>query len=268
MAWDFLTNLLNEIHNYATCWWKIWLTAFIVFRIVLTVVAGESIYHDEQSNFICNTHTPGCSNVCYNDFAPLSHVRFWVFEIIVMAIPSLIYLGFAINKIAQTQEMTPARQQHQQHLQHVLVAAGDGQQPNEMAVIEQNAEWTEGWSGGNEENYAGHDGRQRIKQNGLMCMYVFHVLARTLLEVCFLVIQCTLYGFSVPDVYKCTTKPCLETVDCYISRRSEKILFLGIMYGVSILCLVIDAGELLHLATGPGVCPPPPLFANTWTGYI
>ncbi|XP_010183953.1 PREDICTED: gap junction gamma-1 protein-like, partial [Mesitornis unicolor] len=77
MSWSFLTRLLEEINNHSTFVGKIWLTVLIVFRIVLTAVGGESIYYDEQSKFICNTQQPGCENVCYDAFAPLSHVRFW-----------------------------------------------------------------------------------------------------------------------------------------------------------------------------------------------
>lgn len=81
MSWSFLTRLLDEISNHSTFVGKIWLTVLIVFRIVLTAVGGETIYYDEQSNFVCNTQQPGCENVCYDAFAPLSHVRFWIFQV-------------------------------------------------------------------------------------------------------------------------------------------------------------------------------------------
>lgn len=81
MSWSFLTRLLDEISNHSTFVGKIWLTVLIVFRIVLTAVGGESIYYDEQSKFVCNTQQPGCENVCYDAFAPLSHVRFWIFQV-------------------------------------------------------------------------------------------------------------------------------------------------------------------------------------------
>lgn len=81
MSWSFLTRLLDEISNHSTFVGKIWLTVLIIFRIVLTAVGGETIYYDEQSKFICNTQQPGCENVCYDAFAPLSHVRFWIFQV-------------------------------------------------------------------------------------------------------------------------------------------------------------------------------------------
>lgn len=91
MSWSFLTRLLEEIHNHSTFVGKVWLTVLVVFRIVLTAVGGESIYSDEQTKFTCNTRQPGCDNVCYDAFAPLSHVRFWVFQIVVISTPSVMY---------------------------------------------------------------------------------------------------------------------------------------------------------------------------------
>ena len=93
MSWSFLTRLLEEIHNHSTFVGKVWLTVLVVFRIVLTAVGGESIYSDEQTKFTCNTRQPGCDNVCYDAFAPLSHVRFWVFQIVVISTPSVMYMG-------------------------------------------------------------------------------------------------------------------------------------------------------------------------------
>uniref|UniRef100_A0A3B5LK08 Gap junction protein n=1 Tax=Xiphophorus couchianus TaxID=32473 RepID=A0A3B5LK08_9TELE len=202
----FLTRLLEEIHNHSTFVGKIWLTVLLVFRIVLTAVGGESIYYDEQSKFVCNSGQPGCENVCYDAFAPLSHVRFWVFQTILVAAPSLMYLGYAVNKIARAEEQVKDKVRH--------------------------------------------DGRQRIKEDGLMRIYVFQLLARSILEVGFLCGQYVLYGFAVPPRYVCSDLPCPHSVDCFVSRPTEKTIFLLIMYAVSMLCLVLNLWEMLHLGIG------------------
>uniref|UniRef100_A0A669FCF2 Gap junction protein gamma 1 n=1 Tax=Oreochromis niloticus TaxID=8128 RepID=A0A669FCF2_ORENI len=204
----FLTHLLEEIHNHSTFVSKIWLTVFIVLRIVLTAVGGESVYSDEQSNFVSNTLQPGCENVCYDAFAPLSHIRFWVFQIILVATPSLMYLGYAVNKITRAEEKAEIK-----------------------AKVR-------------------HDGRHRIKEDGLMYFYVFQLLLRSLLEVAFLYGQYVLYGFSVPATYKCRRLPFPDTVDCFVSRPTEKTIFLLIMYTVSLLCLALNIWEILHLGIG------------------
>lgn len=160
MSWSFLTRLLEEIHNHSTFVGKIWLTVLIVFRIVLTAVGGESIYYDEQSKFVCNTAQPGCENVCYNAFAPLSHVRFWIFQIILVATPSLMYLGYAVNKIARTEEKTDSGSPQRKPKKHYLAGrqqyraleeAEDDQEEDpmiyEMAEMDQNVEVTKGGRG-------------------------------------------------------------------------------------------------------------------------
>ncbi|KFV44418.1 Gap junction gamma-1 protein, partial [Tyto alba] len=202
MSWSFLTRLLEEIHNHSTFVGKIWLTVLIVFRIVLTAVGGESIYYDEQSKFVCNTEQPGCENVCYDAFAPLSHVRFWVFQIILVATPSVMYLGYAIHKIARMVEHNPMM----------------------YPEIELESER------GNKEQQAPakakHDGRRRIREDGLMKIYVLQLLARTTFEISFLVGQYFLYGFEVSPIFVCSRKPCPHKIDCFISRPTEKTIFL------------------------------------------
>lgn len=269
MSWSFLTRLLEEIHNHSTFVGKIWLTVLIVFRIVLTAVGGESIYYDEQSKFVCNSGQPGCENVCYDAFAPLSHVRFWVFQIILVATPSLMYLGYAVNKIARAEEQSdgggasgfsrkkpkkPYLSGRQQH--RGIEEAEDDQEEDpmiyEMAEVEIDAGGAvKGNSGdGKAKVKVRHDGRQRIKEDGLMQIYVLQLLTRSLLEVAFLCGQYALYGFAVPATYVCSDLPCPHSVDCFVSRPTEKTIFLLIMYTVSLLCLTLNIWEMLHLGVG------------------
>ncbi|NWT24106.1 CXG1 protein, partial [Cardinalis cardinalis] len=202
MSWSFLTRLLEEINNHSTFVGKIWLTVLIVFRIVLTAVGGESIYYDEQSKFVCNTQQPGCENVCYDAFAPLSHVRFWIFQIIMVATPSVLYLGFAMHRIARMPEASRHR-------------------PHPMIFEEIEVEKEKSPEGGEK-----HDGRRRIKQDGLMRAYVLHLLCRSVLEMVFLFGQYLLYRFEVSPSYVCSRSPCPHTVDCFVSRPTEKTIFL------------------------------------------
>ncbi|XP_073708757.1 gap junction gamma-1 protein-like [Garra rufa] len=95
-----------------------------------------------------------------------------------------------------------------------------------------------------------HDGRRRIKRDGLMKVYVIQLLSRVAFEISFLFGQYILYGFEVAPSYICTRSPCPHTVDCFISRPTEKTIFLVIMYVVSILCLSLTVLEILHLGIG------------------
>ncbi|XP_056286500.1 gap junction gamma-1 protein-like [Pseudoliparis swirei] len=260
MSWSFLTRLLEEIHNHSTFVGKIWLTVLIVFRIVLTAVGGESIYYDEQSKFVCNSGQPGCENVCYDAFAPLSHVRFWVFQIILLATPSLMYLGYAVDKIARAEERTDGGgaagfSQRKPYLagrrQHRAVEeAEDDREEDPMIYDAAEVESDGGGGDGLTEAAVRHDGRRRIREDGLMRIYVLQLLTRTVLEVAFLCGQYALYGFAVPHTYVCSALPCPHSVDCFVSRPTEKTIFLLIMYTVSLLCLALNIWEMLHLGVG------------------
>ncbi|XP_049930910.1 gap junction protein gamma 2 [Epinephelus moara] len=264
MSWSFLTRLLEEIHNHSTFVGKVWLTVLIIFRIVLTAVGGESIYSDEQTKFTCNTKQPGCDNVCYDAFAPLSHVRFWVFQIIMISTPSIMYMGYAIHKIARTTEEdrrkhhrlrkkppphTRWRESH--HLEDVLEEEEDDDA--EPMIYEDALEVQEAKPepmSSTTKDPPKHDGRRRIMQEGLMRIYVLQLMSRAIFEIAFLAGQYLLYGFQVSPSYVCNRVPCPHRVDCFISRPTEKTIFLLIMYVVSCLCLVLNVCEMLHLGIG------------------
>ncbi|XP_015214814.1 gap junction gamma-1 protein-like [Lepisosteus oculatus] len=253
MSWSFLTRLLEEIHNHSTFVGKVWLTILVVFRIVLTAVGGESIYYDEQSKFVCNTQQPGCENVCYDAFAPLSHVRFWVFQIIMVSTPSIMYLGFAVHKITRMsdQEYRPKNRKRvpvvQRGASRDYEEAEDNGEEDPMIFEEIEPEKDKKDEKSTEKK---HDGRRRIKKDGLMKIYVLQLLTRSIFEVAFLFGQYILYGFEVVPSYVCSRSPCPHTVDCFVSRPTEKTIFLLIMYVVSGLCLLMDIFEMFHLGFG------------------
>ncbi|XP_055746850.1 gap junction gamma-1 protein-like [Salvelinus fontinalis] len=274
MSWSFLTRLLEEIHNHSTFVGKLWLTVLVVFRIVLTAVGGESIYYDEQSKFICNSGQPGCENVCYDAFAPLSHVRFWVFQIILVAMPSLMYMGYAVNKIARLDEDKGGGGLATE------TGGGDGggythRRPRKICFGARQHRGIEEDQDQDQEDdpmiyevpepepprrvdplaprpkpKVRHDGRRRIQGDGLMRIYVLQLVTRTALEAGFLAGQYLLYGFRVIPVFVCSFEPCPHSVDCFVSRPTEKTIFLRIMYGVTVLCLTLNVWEMLHLGIG------------------
>ena len=50
-------------------------------RLLPGTTIGEGVYGDEFDNFECVTTQPGCSQVCFNLFAPMSHPRFWSMQV-------------------------------------------------------------------------------------------------------------------------------------------------------------------------------------------
>ncbi|GAA6091012.1 gap junction gamma-1 protein-like, partial [Tachysurus ichikawai] len=262
MSWSFF-HVLDEIHNHSTFVGKVWLMIHIVFRIVLMAVAGESIYSDEQSKFICNTQQPDCNNVCYDSFAPLSNVRFWVFQIILISAPPVMYLGYGIHKFAHFSD-DDQEQMKKRHRRTVRSRCRDVDQMEEcddggdcddmesMMYIEalelQEAET--GMENNTRIDQTKHDGRRRIIQEGLMKFYILQLLSRAILEVFFLVGQYLLYGFRVSPTYVCDENPCPHRVNCSVPNSTEKTIFLRIMYVVSSLCLLLNLCEMFHLGIG------------------
>ncbi|XP_010891437.2 gap junction gamma-1 protein [Esox lucius] len=258
MSWSFFTRLLDEISNHSTFVGKIWLTVLIIFRIVLTAVGGETIYYDEQSKFVCNTMQPGCENVCYDAFAPLSHVRFWIFQVILITTPTIMYLGFAMHKIARMDdnEYRPARWVGRKRIpivtrgaQRDYEEAEDNGEEDPM-IVEEIEEVEKDKEKKAEGSTKKHDGRRRIARDGLMKVYTCSLISRIAFEVAFLFGQYTLYGFQVAASYVCTRSPCPHTVDCFVSRPTEKTIFLLVMYVVSLLCTTLTLLEILHLGVG------------------
>ncbi|XP_012989855.1 gap junction gamma-2 protein [Esox lucius] len=151
--WSILGRFLTEVQNHSTVIGKIWLTMLLIFRILLVTLVGDAVYSDEQSKFTCNTLQPGCNNVCYDTFAPVSHLRFWVFQVVL----------------------------------------------------------------------------------------------RSIMEIAFLVGQQYLFGFEVPHLFRCETYPCPNRTDCFVSRATEKTIFLNFMFSISLGCFLLNIVEVHYL---------------------
>ena len=66
-------------------------------RLIPAVTIGDAAYGDEQSDFECVTTQPGCKQMCYTMFAPISHVRFWAMQILILSFPTMIFSMVAAN---------------------------------------------------------------------------------------------------------------------------------------------------------------------------
>ncbi|KAK7944647.1 hypothetical protein WMY93_000375 [Mugilogobius chulae] len=70
---------------------KTWLLLMLGFRSLLVLLAGFSLFGDEQERFVCNTIQPGCSNLCFNVFCPVSILRLWLFHLLLLLLPHLVF---------------------------------------------------------------------------------------------------------------------------------------------------------------------------------
>uniref|UniRef100_A0A672ZB42 Connexin 28.8 n=1 Tax=Sphaeramia orbicularis TaxID=375764 RepID=A0A672ZB42_9TELE len=90
MNWGFLENVLSGVNRYSTVIGRIWLSVVFLFRILVYVAAAEQVWKDETKDFVCNTRQPGCENACFDHFFPVSQVRLWAMQLIMVSTPSLL----------------------------------------------------------------------------------------------------------------------------------------------------------------------------------
>ncbi|CAI9584485.1 unnamed protein product [Staurois parvus] len=219
--WSFLEKLLDQVQEHSTTVGKIWLVVLFIFRLLILSLAGESVWGDEQSDFICNTKQPGCPNVCYDKAFPISHVRFWVLQFLFVSTPTLFYLGH-VAYLSRKQEKL-------------------SQKENQYRIVEDKLQQEDAALPFNEKKH-------KVKIRGaLMLTYTISVIFKSIFEAGFLLGQWYLYGFVMPAIYVCERTPCPHKVDCFVSRPMEKTIFILFMLVVSLISLLLNILELIHL---------------------
>uniref|UniRef100_A0A673ISC0 Gap junction protein n=1 Tax=Sinocyclocheilus rhinocerous TaxID=307959 RepID=A0A673ISC0_9TELE len=105
---------------------KAWLVLVVFLRILVLLFAGYPLFQDEQERFVCNTIQPGCANVCYDMFAPLSLGRFWLVQLTTLCLPYAMFVIYTVVKAekGRVQCFTGAYILHL--LLRILVEAGFG----------------------------------------------------------------------------------------------------------------------------------------------
>ncbi|XP_011488178.1 gap junction alpha-8 protein [Oryzias latipes] len=260
--WSFLGNILEEVNEHSTVIGRVWLTVLFIFRILILGTAAEFVWGDEQSDYVCNTQQPGCENVCYDEAFPISHIRLWVLQIIFVSTPSLVYVGHAVHHVhmeEKRKEREEAELSRQQELSEERLPLA----PDQGSVRTTKETSTKG--------------SKKFRLEGtLLRTYICHIIFKTLFEVGFVVGQYFLYGFRILPLYKCSRWPCPNTVDCFVSRPTEKTVFIIFMLAVACVSLFLNFVEISHLglkkirfvfrkpapapsaAQGEGMAPLPP----------
>lgn len=217
--WSFLSTLLDKVQSHSTVFGKVWMSVLFLFRIFILAAGIDHIWGDEQANFKCNTITPGCLNACYDHSFPLSHTRFWVLQILTVSTPTLVYLGHVLLVIRQENKMR--------------------KRPQRKTDTKFN----------DVPKYSDERGRVELK-GVLLASYMLQLVFKTLFEVSFIVVQYYLYGFILmPNKLTCSEKqkPCKGIVNCYISRPTEKSVFIVFMLVVAVFSVILNIIEMLHL---------------------
>ncbi|XP_037341563.2 gap junction beta-4 protein-like [Pungitius pungitius] len=208
MNWAFLQGLLSGVNKYSTAFGRVWLSIVFLFRVMVFVVAAEKVWGDEQKDFQCNTAQPGCHNVCFDHFFPVSHVRLWALQLIFVTCPSLLVV------------------------MHVAYR-DDRERKNRLKY------------GENCRSLYKNTGKKR---GGLWWTYVLTLVFKIAVDATFVYLVYHIYeGYDFPSLIKCEQKPCPNTVDCFIARPTEKRIFTIFMVVTSLACILLSIFEIVYL---------------------
>ncbi|XP_067389792.1 gap junction beta-5 protein-like [Emydura macquarii macquarii] len=208
MNWGVFEGLLSGVNKYSTAFGRIWLSLVFIFRVLVYVVAAERVWSDDHKDFDCNTRQPGCSNVCFDHFFPVSHIRLWALQLILVTCPSLLVVMHVAYREAKEQKHQEAKGKHCRRLY-----------PN--------------------------PGKKR---GGLWWTYLLSLIFKAAVDVVFLYIFYRFYkNYTLPSVVKCEIPPCPNIVDCFISRPTEKNIFTLFMVITACICILLCLVEAFYL---------------------
>uniref|UniRef100_A0A3B5M894 Gap junction protein beta 3 n=1 Tax=Xiphophorus couchianus TaxID=32473 RepID=A0A3B5M894_9TELE len=207
MDWKTFQALLSGVNKYSTAFGRVWLSVVFVFRVMVYVVAAERVWGDEQKDFDCNTKQPGCPNVCYDHFFPISHIRLWALQLIFVTCPSFM----VVMHVAYRDD---------RERKHRAKFGDDSKLYNNTGKKHGGLWWTYLVS--------------LFAKTGIEIafLYILHHIYDS---------------FYLPRLVKCEVIPCPNVVDCYIGHPTEKKVFTYFMVGASALCIVLNICEIIYL---------------------
>uniref|UniRef100_A0A3Q4B2R8 Gap junction protein n=1 Tax=Mola mola TaxID=94237 RepID=A0A3Q4B2R8_MOLML len=212
MNWGTFYALISGVNRHSTGIGRVWLSVIFIFRILVLVVAAESVWGDEKTGFTCNTQQPGCNSVCYDQFFPISHIRLWALQLILVSTPALLVTMHVA---------------HRRHIHKKILKRSGRSGPKDLEHVK----------------------NQKFQITGaLWWTYMISIIFRIIFEVAFLYIFYMIYpDFKMVRLVKCDSYPCPNTVDCFVSRPTEKTIFTVFMLAVSGVCVLLNLAEVVYL---------------------
>lgn len=220
----FLYMLLDKVQSHSTVIGKIWMRGLFILRTLVLGAGAAIVWGDEQFGLVCNTQQPGCKNMCYDWKFPISHMHFWMIQLIFVSMPMLLHLCHVVHVVHQENNFREGiKQQHD----------------NPMTT---------------KPKYTDAQGHMKI-QGILFGSYLTHLFFKIIFEVVFIIGQYYLYDFIMSPHFTCSMFPCPNAVDCYISHPTEKnilSIFMLVVACVSVLLSVMEVFFLLFGRCCPG----------------
>ncbi|KAG8451531.1 hypothetical protein GDO86_003656 [Hymenochirus boettgeri] len=208
MNWGVYEAILTGVNKFSTEFGRLWLSIVFIFRFLVYALTATRVWGDDQKDFVCNTRQPGCTNVCFDHYFPVSHVRLWALQLILVTCPSLLVV------------MHVAYRENRERKQREKLGKDCKKLYKNIAK----------------------------KRGGLWWTYLISLLFKAAIDSVFIYVFHRLYeNFSLPPLVKCSIDPCPNIVDCYISRPSEKNIFTLFMVITTAICILLNLVEVFYL---------------------
>ncbi|XP_041849195.1 gap junction delta-4 protein-like [Melanotaenia boesemani] len=205
---------------------KIWCIVMLLLRLLVLLLAGFTLFSDEQERFICNTIQPGCSNVCFDTFAPVSVVRLWFLHLILLCLAHLMFATYVMHKVLSFCSSEGFCCEVNRRSSSFTIENSSREVSLHKAPL--------------------HDLPHESGVPRFYISYLLVVILRILLEAIFSTGQFYLVSLTIPRSFLCYEAPCTSGVECYTSRPSEKTLMLNFMLVTASLSILLSLADLVR----------------------
>lgn len=267
MAWHIVEKLLEQVGQHSTLVGKFWTTFFFILRFLMVVSIADTVFGDERGNFECNIDTPGCENVCFNDFSPISLIRLWALQILAVSLPAVIFMVYTahkLEKISQARKLKKEEEDKRKKQKEVVNKMRAAMRAKSLVERRRAGALPPGYDEKAEAAPAKEEKKEEKKEDDgkvtatkldpdtpsrLMLAYVAQVVLRLSIEIAFMIVQYHTYSFKfwIPEVFKCARYPCPNVVDCFVSRPKEKTIILWVMFSTGLIMIILNVVELYHI---------------------
>lgn len=199
----------------------------LAFRLLVLLLAGFTLFSDERERFICNTIQPGCSNVCFDLFAPVSVFRLWILHLTLLCLPHGLFAAYVVHKVLTRPNSGWFHCDRSRGGSPFSLE--DSSSSRELSLHKAPL----------------HDLPPERAAPRFYRAYLQVIILRILIEVVFGGGQFFLFGLTVPKSFLCYEAPCTSGVECYISRPTEKSLMLNFMLAVASLSILLSLFDLV-----------------------
>jgi len=286
MSWEVIAVTAARILKYSTPFGHLWNFGTFMCRLLPASTIGEAVYGDEMSDFECLTTQPGCQQMCYNQFSPMTHTRFWSMHILILSFPPIMFAFIAANfnaklKLVRSRTQDPSG----------MSTAGGNSSRNGSIKGSIHSSKEENPYYGSQRYYKDVQWLNKVKTKQrkninpdedeevtevfwaptMRRWYVIHLFLKLLFEIfglyAWYLIQLQqnpgkdfLSVWTVPDRYSCIygqqhdNWACSQEkeVPCWVPRPWEKRIFLHYMLFIQLSSIVIILFDLIYVAQRVG----------------